>query len=93
MKKFITKIRDHCNYSFILAAAFIATSISSIPVFAAEGDSGISTVTDSVTSAITASKSEFVTAIGAVVAVGVGWFLVKYVVMQVITYFKKVASK
>lgn len=92
MKKFITKIRDHCNYSFILAAAFIATAVSSIPVFAVD-DSGISTVTNSVTSAITASKSEFVTAIGAVVAVGVGWFLVKYVVMQVITYFKKVASK
>lgn len=92
MKKLLSKIKNFSNYSFVFACALVATVLGSVPAFA-EGGSDISTVTSSVTSAITASKADFVSAIGSVVAVGIGWFLVKFVVMQVVNYFKRVASK
>ena len=88
-KKLFSKLKNKAD--LVAIGTVCLTTLSTIPAFAEGTD--ISTVTGSVTSAINASKSDFVTAIGAVVAVGVSWFLVKYVVMQVITYFKKVASK
>ena len=86
------KIKNKINSLLLVSALTIIGIFSESPVFAADS-SDISTVTDSVTTAISSSKSDLVAAIGAVVAVGVGWFLVKYVVIQVISYFKKVASK
>lgn len=63
------------------------------PLMAHAEGSDIATVTNGVTEALSGAKGDFMTALGTVVGIGVGFFLAKYVVLQVINYFKKVASK
>lgn len=77
----------------LLSAPLVGSLLIPTSVYAAESDSGVGTVTDSITSALSASKGDFLTAIGGVVAVAVGFFVVKYIIVQVISFFKKVASK
>ncbi len=75
------------------AMAFAVPATLSIPAHAAESSGDISSITGQITGALSSAKGDFVTALGAVVVVGVGFFIVKFVVKQVISYFAKVASK
>jgi len=68
-----------------------ALLLNSIPAHAADTD--ISGITSQITTSLSSSKTEFVTALGSVVVVAVGFFIVKFVVKQVISYFAKIASK
>lgn len=73
------------------AMAFAIPVISSVPAHAVDTD--ITGITTQITTALSAAKTDFVTALGAVVTVALGFFVVKFVVKQVIGYFAKVASK
>lgn len=58
----------------------------------AEGES-ISTITTSLTDALTSSKADFITAVAGVVGVAVGYFIIKFIVTQVVNFFSTVARK
>lgn len=90
MKRIFMSIKENFLGRLLLVESIIL-SISSIAY--AEGDTDISSITSQITTALTSAKSDFVTALGAVVVVAVGFFIVKFVVKQVISYFAKIASK
>lgn len=56
-------------------------------------DATISTITSSLVDALTSSKSDFITAVSGVVGVAVGYFIVKFIVNQVVNFFSTVAKK
>lgn len=101
MKKFLTNIKEKCSTTFgkalIVTSTGVGASMLSVVAHAegeaVAGDSGVSAITTQITTGLTSAKTEFVTALGAVVVVALGFFIVKFVVRQVIGYFAKVASK
>lgn len=95
MKNFLMNVKEKCSTTF--GKALVATSTGAgalmLGVSAHAEDTDISGITGQITTGLTSAKTEFVTALGAVVVVALGFFVVKFVVRQVIGYFAKVASK
>lgn len=95
MKDFLTNLKTKCSNTF--TKAMVATSTGAgalmLGVSAHAEDTDVSAITGQITTGLTSAKTEFVTALGAVVVVALGFFIVKFVVRQVIGYFAKVASK
>ncbi|MDG5857069.1 hypothetical protein [Clostridium beijerinckii] len=96
MKKFLMNVKEKCSTTFGKALVVTSTGAGALMLGVsahAEDTSDISGITGQITTGLTSAKTEFVTALGAVVVVALGFFVVKFVVRQVIGYFAKVASK
>lgn len=95
MKQIILNLKEKCSTKFaktiVGCSAFSGVLMSSVVAHAEDTD--ISGITTQITTGLSSAKTEFVTALGAVVVVGLGFFIVKFVVRQVISYFAKIASK
>lgn len=93
-EKIKEKLSKKTTKFLIGAMAFAVPATLSVPAHAAGETVGdVSSITGQITTALTSAKGDFVTALGAVVVVAVGFFIVKFVVKQVIGYFAKIASK
>lgn len=99
MNQFLSQIKEKCSTGFGKAMALTSTGVGALMVStvahadATATDDGVSAITGQITTGLSSAKTEFVTALGAVVVVALGFFVVKFVVRQVIGYFAKVASK
>lgn len=99
MKNFLTGLKEKCSSKvariIVGCSAFSGVVMSSVVAHAetVADDNGVGAITGQITTGLTSAKTEFVTALGAVVVVALGFFVVKFVVRQVIGYFAKVASK
>lgn len=91
LKKIKEKFSQKSTKFLVGAMAFAVPLMSGVPAHAEGTD--VSTITGQITTSLTSAKTEFVTALGAVVTVALGFFVVKFVVRQVIGYFAKIASK
>lgn len=91
LEKIKEKVSQKCTKFLVGAMAFALPVIASVPVHAEDTD--ITSITGQITTALSSAKSDFVTALGAVVVVALGFFVVKFVVKQVIGYFATVARK
>lgn len=71
----------------------VASALTTVSAFAAEGGSDSSTVITGITDGLTSGKTEFVTALAAISGIAIGFFVVKFVVKQGIKYFSTIANK
>lgn len=94
--KFLRPLKEKCSTAFGKALVATSTGASALmltTVSAHAEDTDISGITTQITTGLTSAKTQFVTSLGAVVVVALGFFIVKFVVRQVIGYFAKIASK
>ena len=95
MKNLFSNLKEKCSSkiakTIVGCSAFSGVLMSSVVAHAEDTD--ISGITTQITGGLSSAKTEFVTALGSVVVVALGFFIVKFVVRQVIGYFAKVASK
>lgn len=95
MKQIFNNLKDKADKAYFKAYVLACTGVSTLALstVAHAEDADITTVTSSVTTGLTASKADFATALAAVVGVAVGFFILKFIVKQIVAYFAKVASK
>lgn len=94
-EKFKTKVKENIAKVALGATTTGALLLNTVIAHAEDPVAGtdISGITGQITTSLSDSKIQFVTSLGAVVVVAVGYFIVKFVVKEVIIFFAKVASK